>query len=259
MAGTTNRTPSQYWDVMEQTPPEIWPGSQPWTDQWGSFGTIPDGNGFGSMVERTRVSAVYLPRFWADLQHRYQGRGPRFRIGPRETAGLKHWLVDRGYHCERSETVMVRDLPLPPDLRGDNDPRIHAVATTTDLNQVVRLDHLVFNDPILDSDGLALELQRLGDARRLFFIPGVEGTALAAGGISFFPHWALLWGGETHPDYRRQGLYRQVLDARLQILDPAATEFVAVIADDSTSMPILAKMGFQAIGQATVWAPNPHP
>ncbi len=211
------------------------------------------------MVERTRVPSADLPRFWTDLECRYKPHWPRFRVGSRDTSGLTEWLARAGYRCERTETVMVLDLPMPRGFVEEQARTVHEVDTPTGLNQIIHLDHLVFKDPILDADGLAQELKRLGNDRRLFFIPGVGDLAWAAGGISLFPRWALLWGGETHPDYRHQGFYRQVLKARLQILHPEKTEFVAVIADDSTSMPILDKIGFRAIGQATVWAPHEHP
>lgn len=243
---------------MEDTLPEIWPGSEPWTDSWGSFGTIPDSQGFGSTVERTRVPPARLPQFWDDIQHRYGASRPRFRIGPNDTPGLAKWLTEMGYRCETHNTVLVMDLPVPHYLIDGPPPNAREVTTIAELNQVIHLDHLVFNDPILDDEGLHQELRRLGTRRRLFFIPGEGKMALAAGGVSCFTRWALLWGGETHPQNRNQGLYHQILKARLQLLESHETDFVAVIADDSTSMPILKHLGFQGIGQSTVWAPTPN-
>lgn len=242
-----------YWDIMDRTEPEIWPGSTPWSDRWGSFGTLPDAAGFGAMVERTRVPADDLPGLWRDLQSRCTTR-PRFRVGPRETPGLDVWLSQAGYCLERRETVMVWDLAT--EFTASISAVVCEVRSMADLAQVIRLDHGVFGDPLLDAEGLAREWGRLGPQRRLYYVPGEDGTALSAGGVTVFSRWALLWGGETHPDHRHRGLYHQVLAARLQSLHPESTRFAAVVADDATSMPILTRLGFRAVGHATVWAPG---
>lgn len=160
-----------------------------------------------------------------------------------------------GYRCESHNTVLVMDLPVPDWVIGGSADAVREVTTMAELNQVIHLDHLVFQDPFLDEAGLRQELRRLGTQRRLVFIPGDAEMAWAAGGLSYFTRWVLLWGGETHPHHRNQGFYHQILRARLQFLDSQVTDFVAVTADDSTSLPILKRLGFQEIGQSAVWAP----
>lgn len=114
----------------------------------------------------------------------------------------------------------------------------------------------MFNDPLLSGDQLDRQLERYGGRRRLFFVPGPGRTALAAGGLTVWDHWALLWGGETHPEFRGRGLYRAVVAARLRaLLNHTQASFAAVYADVRTSARILTRFGFRPIGRAEVWKP----
>src|SRR5579875_3147089 len=91
------RSADAVWTETERTPPEIWPDSTPWQDAYGSFGTLPDPEGWGANVSRVRVPPFGLPAFWQDLEHRYGSRWPRFTVGPRDTPGIREWLRARGY------------------------------------------------------------------------------------------------------------------------------------------------------------------
>ena len=250
---------THYWDIIESSDPDIWPGSSPWRDKWGSFGSIPDSAGYGASVVRTRVPAADMERFWADITQRYPRQLPRFTVGPRDTPGLDLWLHSHGYHRELSETVLVLNREefhnVVPALWPASDA-VQDVGGVDDLRQVLALDYLVFRDPIPQLDGMARELARLGPDRRLFFVRGDDEIAKAAGGLSHFAGWSLLWGGETHPVFRRQGLYHAVLAARIDVIKQTSAAFVAVYANNETSMPILRKTGFVPIGTIVVWKPG---
>lgn len=247
----------RYWETMEADPPEIWPGATPWHDEWGSFGTIPDAAGWGGGVQRTRVPPADLAVFWAEVLGRYPV-WPRFTVGPQDTPGLAAWLQQHGYVLEERESVLV----LPKDQlaavgRSPAAAAVREVATVEDLAQVIKLDHLIFGDPLLTPDGLARELRRNTGRRRQLFVPGADEVAVAAGGFTNFGPWALLWGGETHPAMRRRGWYRAVVAARLQLLAGASSlQFAAVYARRDTSAPILRRLGFQQIGESEVWRPK---
>lgn len=243
-----------YWDIIESSEPEIWPGSIPWRDAWGSFGTIPNAAGYGAAVQRTRVPREDLERFWTAITQRYSGDLPRFSVGPRETPGLDRWLQSHGYHREMVQTLLVLRREAFHHV-GPAPHGVEEVADLDDLIQVLALDHLVFGDPLPGPDGMAEELARLGSCRRLVFIRGDEGIAQAAGGLTHFGDWSLLWGGETHPAFRRHGLYHAVLAARMDIIKQTSAAFTAVYANNETSLPILRQIGFRPIGTIEVWKP----
>lgn len=242
---------------MEGSRPEIWPGSQPWSDSWGSFGTLPDAEGLGSSVMRTRVPPDQLPRWWQQLLARYPA-WPRFSVGPHDTPGLRDFLAQHQYRLEERERVLVLRRGAWPALSAASGAR--AVATLDELAQVLALDHAVFGDPLPTPARLAAEWDRLTPARQLFFVPGPAGSAIAAGGFTDFGRWALLWGGETAPAHRGRGLYQAVVRCRLRALQThPAVSFVAVHAREGTSAPILARRGFRDIGSLEVWAPPQAP
>ncbi len=249
------RDDRELWDIIEAHDPEIWPGSTPWSDVWGSFGTTPDANGLGCSVERTRVPQGAVEEFWEAVERRYRSTWPRFRIGPRDTTGLSDFLARRGYLLESVEEMLVLEADQWHRVPDVDTQGIRRVTSTAELREVIRLDHQVFGGPLLDEAGLARELARLGVHRQLFYIPGENGTARAAGGWTRFPGWVLFWGGETHPDRRHQGLYRQILRARVEALEPESPMFIGILANVDTSAPILLRLGFRSIGRSELWRP----
>ncbi len=247
-----------YWQVMEQSRPEMWPGSRPWSDRWGSFGTLPDAEGLGCSVLRNRVPPDELPDFWHTLGARYAS-WPRFSVGPHDTPGLRDFLAQHQYTLEDRERVLVlrRDewLSLPEESAGAD-----TVTTPHELARVLALDHAVFDDPPPTPERITAEWGRLTPARQLFFVAGPDGSAVSAGGFTDFGAWALLWGGETAPAHRGRGLYQAVVRRRLQALRAhEAVWFVAVHAREGTSAPILTRLGFRDIGSLEVWAPPQTP
>jgi len=248
--------PARCWEIMELDTPEIWPGATPWEDKWGSFGTVPDAAGWGGGIQRTRVPPAALAEFWEDVRRRYPV-WPRFTVGPRDTPGLPWWLQQHGYELEERDSVLVLSQDqLSTVGRSTATDAVREATTVQELAQVIQLDHLIFGDPLLKAEELASELRRNTGRRRQLFVPGAGGIAVAAGGFTTFARWALLWGGETHPDHRGRGWYHAVVAARLQRLAAAPSlEFAAVYARSDTSAPILRRLGFQLIGTSEVWRP----
>ncbi len=248
------RDSARLWAMIEASRPEIWPGSQPWEDAYGSFGTLPDADGLGASVLRVRVPPGDLAGFLETLWLRYQVP-PRFTVGPFETPGLTEWLSGHGYLCEMVEEVLVLAREhWPQDPLAD--VAVREASHLADFEQTVRLDHLVFDEPLLAGRKLVREWGRYGRARRLFLVPGEDGIARASGGYTDFGPWLLLFGGATHPAYRRHGLYSAVVRARLDAArTTSGSAFAAVYANRGTSAPILERLGFAAIGTVTVWGP----
>lgn len=92
----------------------------------------------------------------------------------------------------------------------------------------------------------------------MVLVPGEEGTALSAGLITRRTGWALLSGGETHPDFRCRGLYRAVVEQRLYLARAWGVDFVATYATPDTSEPILRGRGFLRLAEITVYRPRPR-
>ncbi len=244
-----------YVAIMENDDPEIWPGSTPWRDDAGSFGTLPDARGFGSAMHRVRVKPDTLESFWDWVLKAYGSHLPYVSVSPRETPGLETWLERHGYTQGEREALLVRDV-----FSEDRDwfpDRVQMVTDLKVLASVYALDQVVFDDPIPTLQEMEAELVRMTyGLRRLFAVPGNPApVVLAAGGLSRFSEWAYLWGGETHPDHRGKGLYGDLIKARVAMAAQWGVSFVAVHANEETSCPILLRHGFQIVE----WRHSYHP
>lgn len=249
-----------YVTCIEREAPDFYPGSRPWSDAFGSTGSYPAADGLGASIMRLRVPPSMLAG-WLDEHWPLYPTWPFVRVGPRETPGLVPWLIGRGYTVAVREALLVLDLPLPlvTPKTGSASP-VRRVRTLRALAEVNALDHLCFpEDPVLLTDSLRRELLRLrGPQRRLYFIEGTADCAWAAAGLTVHDGWAYLWGGETHPEHRQQGLYRRLVTTRLRAATRHGCRFAAVHANEETSAPILLRLGFAKVEQQEVYRPPPE-
>ncbi len=248
-----------YMAHIEATIPDSYPGSEPWSDDFGSFGSYPAADGLGSSIMRLRVPAAMLSSWLKAHWPRYR-TSPFVWVSPRETPGLVPWLLDHGYTLAERYAVLVHDLPISGPKTADAPsslPPVRLVRTLAALSQVNTLDHLAFpEDPLLSREALRRELRRLRTpARCLYYIEGTAGCARAAGGLNLTDEWAYLWGGETHPDHRHQGLYRHLVMVRLDAATHHGCRFAAVRANCETSAPILLRLGFRKVEAQQVYRP----
>ncbi len=248
----------RYLKCIERDLPELWPGATQWTDEWGSCGSYPDARGYGSGVQRVRVPPEQLAEFWCRLTTEYRELPP-ITVGPLETPGLTEWIARHGYAAASHRRLMVlpHERLYSQTVSANHDVRM--AATLDDWDQVLALDQLVFDDAPLDAEQRLVEFKRITTGpRRLVFVPGEAGLAQAAGLITKRTGWALLSSGETHPDFRRQGLYRAVTEWRCDVARSWGADFVGTDATPGTSEPILRRLGFQLVADITLYRPGPQ-
>ena len=221
---------------------ECWPGTSPWQDQWGSHGSYPDPYGRGGYIERLRIPRENLMQWWKWMSDHYPV-WPVVKVSPREPQGLADWLESQGYWHAEPQDLMVAERQ--PSWQHGFSSLVIEPSTLAELSQVYQLDHHVFADPLPTMTELAEHLKRLKSGpRHQFCLLGENGVAVSAGGLTMLSGWALLWGGETHTDYRGQGFYHKMVRHRLWYAYRYHCDFVAVYATRGTSQPILADMGF---------------
>lgn len=241
---------------IDQQIPDFYPGITAWSDEYGSCGSYPADDGRGATIMRLRVPAPLLPS-WFDEHLPLYRTWPFVRVTPRETPGLVPWLNEHGYAVATREALLVKDLPVPRDLRPKAASAVHRVRSLRALAQVTVLDTLVFpEDPPLSPAALRRELARLrSGSRQLYCVEGPSNCALAAARLNIHDGWAYLCDGATHPDHRHQGLYRSLVAIRLQAATRHGAQFVAVHANLKTSAPILLHLGFREVEQQEVYRP----
>lgn len=167
--------------------------------------------------------------------------------------GLKDQLSARGFAEEDDDPtdVMVLDVhSAPADLFQPAKADIRRITTREGLKDVVQVLDAVYGGPnIWVYDRLGLHLQ-YKDYLSVYVAYVEDQPASIA--WTYFPRgaFATLFAGSTVPQYRKQGLYTNLLSVRLKEIRARGYPF-AVVETGDMSRPIVAKHGFQHL--TTVW------
>jgi predicted GNAT family acetyltransferase len=96
------------------------------------------------------------------------------------------------------------------------------------------------------------DLLRRALEKEPFWLAAFEGKPVAMGRLTQTEGsgFAGLYGGASHPDYRRRGFYRPVVHARVQAAAEIGCQWVFSEALP-TSEPILRALGFETLCQVT--------
>jgi GNAT superfamily N-acetyltransferase len=162
--------------------------------------------------------------------------------------GLAEALIAAGFVQQATEAVMVRyaDLGSAPEVVGLLVSRVETLADAT----------AVFN-LLLEVFGNSREAspQTLFDRAltvQPFYLGRYNGVAVSCGRLDVPNGCAFggLYGGATHKDYRRRGLYRSIVHARCEEAKRLGCAYVFSEALP-TSRPILAALGFEQLCDVT--------
>ncbi len=229
-------------------PADFWPGRILWTDPDGSRGTWgAPALGVGPRIFRLRAPATHLEEWWKSRISRFVAP-PEVTVGPLETPGLADWLISQGYTLSERELLMALQISG----RSNAVRPVVAVTEVTDaatLHQMFMLTSLVFGGepPTPEMSEFGFQALGIGSTRIYVVVDPKTGQLIAAGAMTMHPGWAFLWAGQVHPDHRRQGLYRALLEHRLKAAADLGAVFAATQANPTTSAPQLAKVGFLTI------------
>lgn len=180
---------------------------------------------------------------------------------------LKRYLLAQGFSEDEREAVMV--LPIANAPEKLQQPVSYDIRLATTAEMFTDADKVYYevwkDDPYSDasptdmSDWLLPRYQQDPEAMSLYIVY-VDDMPVSYGRIEFAENnpFASIWGGSTLVDYRRKGIYTQLVAKRLQAAQARGCEYLTVDARPDTSMPILQKLGFKTIGYATAfnWSPE---
>jgi GNAT superfamily N-acetyltransferase len=175
-----------------------------------------------------------------------------------EPAVLPRLLSQAGFVAKPHETLMVFDLreELPPGKTcpGLEVRRIHDPAGFEDL---VAVDTGAFGG--VDRAIVKEVRKRLKDPLLGIFVAYLDGHPVSAGRVEVDAgrSFAGLFGGGTIPDFRGRGIYHHLVRARAEFARQHGSRYLTVEALDTTSRPILERVGFAPLAGVEGWVLTP--
>ena len=173
--------------------------------------------------------------------------------------GLETELLAQGFEDEgvshrvagRHTATLPGQQPLPPGYE------IRRLQQADDLNMLINLYDQIWpgEDNALWLAGYAQPLSEADDGLHLFAVFDPQGQAVASGGMIHYTqqHCGHLFGGGSHPSYRRRGFHRALIAKRAQVLHARGGQWLIVDAGDQ-SWPGLARLGFEEISRVRFYS-----
>lgn len=165
-------------------------------------------------------------------------------------ADLHERLARHGFSIGEEEKILVLDMEnVPAALLAPPRHTVKKITTVETLEDVFVVERKVWAQKTgRISEFLRAALTDFPDEMSIY-VAYEDGNPASAGWIDFSPNsqFAGLWGGSTVPKYRRRGVYRALLAARVQEARARGRRYITVDASPM-SRPILERLGFQCIG-----------
>jgi hypothetical protein len=165
-------------------------------------------------------------------------------------ASLRDRLGARGLTLELEGRMLAAALPIA-GFRVNPEIRVEEVTDRSQMLAALRVDHPTWDDARL-APLVADRMRRLGTNWHAA-VAHLDGQAV--GTARWFNHTDLraveFVGAETLVGYRRRGVYSTLAAYRADRGAREGCTIAGIIADGSTSAPILQKRGFEDLGRAT--------
>ncbi len=166
-------------------------------------------------------------------------------------------LAAAGFAAEPPETLVVRSLrersapgPLPADVE------LRRVSSDAEFGDAVAATREAFG--LTDEPRLQELAGRLAEPSWALFVAYADGRPVGAARVEVPDGGAFagLWGGGIVAAYRHRGIYRALVEVRLDFARSRGAEFATVDAAP-TSRPILERIGFEPLDSVQGWTWTP--
>ncbi len=205
-------------------------------------------------VGRCRVGVEHLEGTIDTAVNDYTQLGLRWRwtVGPRSTPGLEDALRRRGL-AEHSITGLWRAVDLPP--RSSTTVVAAQVTNPGELDAFTAVMAEGWSTPAAPLAAYN-QLLMASSSRQRLFLARVDGVPAGSAGLAIVERSVYLIGAVVLPHFRGRGVYRALLDARIELARHLGKTLVTCQAKPETSAPILLALGFQSIGSFPVFTPQ---
>lgn len=167
-------------------------------------------------------------------------------------------LAQAGFVADESETLMAFDVAVGlRDTRAADGITIERVTSAAGLASFARVVDAGF------ANGSRTSVDRFGERLTdptLVLLSASVGDKVVAGARLELPAgrpFAGLWGAVTDPEYRRRGIFTELVRARASIAQDAGYRYLNVDARE-TSRPVLTRLGFEPLTPVVGWILRPH-
>ena len=211
---------------------------------------------FGGGVKASQVdsarSAAEVLEYAIDRTRAWGENELTFWTNASDSPDLEAELQRRG--ARHFDTVAVLARPIAGiAIDVPDEVTAEVVRTEEQFREVDRINVAVWeHQSALTDDALREELDEIaeslasGTGGRV--LSRVDGVAVSTGGCTIADGFVRLWGAATLPEARGRGAYRAVLDGRLRLGAEMGARTALVKGRISTSAPILARAGFEHLG-----------
>jgi GNAT superfamily N-acetyltransferase len=191
-----------------------------------------------------------------------RGEGVEWKLHAHDVPpDLPERLKAAGFSPEDEETVLVGLAgPLAAEPPQDiPEVRLREVTARSDLDRIMAMEFEVWNrDRAWQAEALELEIS--ADPQSITVVVAEAGDDIVCAGWVRYVEgtdFATLWGGATHPAWRKRGIYRALVAHRARLAVERGKSYLQVDASDD-SRPILQRLGFVALTTTTpyVWSPE---
>jgi len=171
---------------------------------------------------------------------------------PELVSALRSERFEGGHAFEARVLQTDRELAAGPT-------EVVRVSTLEGLRDVMSVGRRAFMVPLSFTDNELQKQLELGvgpHARARRYLIYEHGEPVCAGGMNVYPELSmgLLWAGGTVPEARGRGHYRALLAARLADARSLGLAWVGLYARVDTSAPVVAKHGFERVGDMVIYA-----
>jgi len=175
-------------------------------------------------------------------------------------ADLPERLLAQGFVPEDLETIVIAPVTaVAGEVRLPEEVSLREVGERVDLDRIGAMEETIWNDDRTGWLADSLEAEHVADPTAITIVVAeAAGEVVCAGWVRFAAgtEFATLWGGGTHPAWRRRGIYRALVAYRANLASARGCSYLQVDAS-SESRPILERLGFVAVTTTTpyVWMP----
>jgi hypothetical protein len=224
---------------------------------WYQVITPSSGSVSGNEVVVSRVAAADADAIVRATIATYAAAGVPFRwsVGPlTEPADFGAALEAHGFRCSEGRGMAIAPADWAPPARAAEIAVEPATAATID-------DYLVASDAgwgrtarVVDPAARREDhVRALGTGRFHMFVARRGGAIAGAAGFITKPRSAYLVGGVVLAAHRGAGVYRALLDERLRRIAALGLPLATALARESTSAPILARLGFETVFRSRMY------